>query len=153
MKIIRTTPAHPDYQRLVRALDRSLAVTDGDDHAFYAQFNGSQDIRHVVLLETPDGAVACGAIKAYDADTMEVKRMYTTEAARGQGLAGVVLSELERWAAELGCGRLLLETGKRQQAAIRLYEKHGYRRLAENYGQYRGVDNSVCMEKQLRQIP
>ena len=32
-------------------------------------------------------------------------------------------------------------------AAIRLYEKHGYVRMVENYGQYRGVANSVCMEK------
>jgi hypothetical protein len=43
----------------------------------------------------------------------------------------------------------VLETGKRQPDAIHLYEKAGYRRFP-NFGQYIGVDNSVCMEKRLR---
>ncbi|WP_420458719.1 GNAT family N-acetyltransferase [Neolewinella sp.] len=149
MILSRTTPAHTDYQRLIVALDQDLAVTDGEDHAFYNQFNGSEDIQHVVVGEIDGTPVACGAIKAYDKTTAEVKRMYTVNGARGKGLAGEVLSALEAWACELSYRRLILETGKRQTAAIRLYEKHGYRRLTENYGQYRGVANSVCMEKDL----
>ena len=149
MKLIRTTPAHPGYRQLVTALDKDLAVTDGEDHAFYDQFNGSEDIQHVIVGTITGTPVACGAIKAYDETTAEVKRMYTTDAARGRGLAGEVLTALEDWARELNYRRLMLETGKRQTAAIRLYEKHGYRRLPENYGQYRGVANSVCMEKDL----
>ena len=149
MKLIRTTPAHSGYQQLVTALDKDLAVTDGEDHAFYDQFNGSEDIQHVIVGTITGTPVACGAIKAYDETTAEVKRMYTTNAARGRGLAGEVLAALEDWARELGYRRLMLETGKRQAAAIRLYQKHDYRRMKENYGQYRGVVNSVCMEKDL----
>ena len=40
------------------------------------------------------------------------------------------------------------ETGKRQPEAIALYEKNGYNRTP-NYGQYVGVENSVCFEKVL----
>ena len=150
MKLLRTTPANPDYQRLVVELDAFLAITDGEDHAFYNQYNGSEDIQHVVVLVDDAGqAIGCGAIKEYTGGTVEVKRMFTKAEARGRGLATVVLHELEAWARELGYERLVLETGLRQTAAIRLYEKHGYRRLAENYGQYRGVANSVCMEKLL----
>ncbi|MEL6143525.1 MAG: GNAT family N-acetyltransferase, partial [Bacteroidota bacterium] len=58
------------------------------------------------------------------------------------------LAELEKWTKELGCSRCILETGTRQQPAIRLYEKCGYR-IISNYGQYAGVANSVCMEKVL----
>ncbi|THH34608.1 GNAT family N-acetyltransferase [Neolewinella litorea] len=147
MKILRTTPAHPEYRRLIKSLDRDLAVTDGEDHAFYDQFNKSDAIRHVVLLLEDDKALACGALKHYRKTTAEVKRMYTTDEARGRGLAGRILHELEAWAAELGFRRLILETGIRQTPAIRLYTKHGYQRMAENYGPYAGVTGSVCMEK------
>jgi putative acetyltransferase len=41
------------------------------------------------------------------------------------------------------------ETGKRQPEAIALYEKQGYQRIS-NYGQYIGVENSVCFEKVLK---
>ncbi len=149
MNLFRTNPAHPEYQRLIRRLDRDLAVTDGEDHAFYAQFNKSDAIRYAVLLLDGETALACGALKAYDNRSLEVKRMYTTDAARGRGLAGQVLQELETWASELGYRHLLLETGRRQAAAIRLYEKHGYRRMEENYGPYTGAENSVCFEKEV----
>jgi hypothetical protein len=42
----------------------------------------------------------------------------------------------------------VLETGKRQPEAIGLYEKSGYKAIP-NYGQYAGVENSVCFEKEL----
>jgi putative acetyltransferase len=60
-----------------------------------------------------------------------------------------VLAELEAWAAELGYPKCVLETGKRQPEAIALYEKQGYQRIS-NYGQYIGVENSVCFEKVLK---
>lgn len=149
MKLRRTDGHDPAYRALVAALDRFLAVTDGEDHAFYDQYNGSDAIRHVVVAEQTGQAVGCGAIKHYDGTTAELKRMYVAEAARGRGLGGRVLHELECWAANLGYGRLILETGVRQTAAIRLYEKQGYARMEENYGPYWGVENSICMEKGL----
>jgi GNAT superfamily N-acetyltransferase len=75
--------------------------------------------------------------------------MYTLPEMRGQGVAGQVLSALEDWACELGYEKCVLETGKKQPEAIRLYEKSGYRRI-QNYGQYAGVENSVCFEKIVR---
>ncbi|NJB87178.1 GNAT superfamily N-acetyltransferase [Lewinella marina] len=149
MKLLRTTPDHPEYRRLIPALDRELAITDGEDHAFYDQFNKSDDIHHVVLLLEGDRALACGALKAFHGATAEVKRMYTASEVRGRGLAGRILEELERWAAELGYTRLILETGIRQTPAISLYTRHGYQRMAENYGPYAGITESVCMEKEV----
>lgn len=147
MTLYRTDPTDAHYRKLVEALDRELAVTDGDDHAFYDQFNGSEDIHHVMVATKGERAVACGAIKAFDERTMEVKRMYTLPQVRGRGLAVELLRELEKWAAELGYKRLILETGSRQLAAIRLYEKYGFQRMAENYGQYAEMENSICFEK------
>ena len=77
---------------------------------------------------------------------MEVKRMYTLPEFRGQGYAAKILLELENWAKELGYKSCVLETGKRQPEAIQLYKKNGYR-IIPNYGQYKGIKNSICFEK------
>lgn len=81
-------------------------------------------------------------------DAVEVKRMYTLPEYRGKGIAAELLGELEKWAAELEYGRCVLETGLKQPGAIRLYEKSGYI-VMPNYGQYVGVENSVCFEKSI----
>ncbi|MNR27323.1 putative acetyltransferase [compost metagenome] len=67
---------------------------------------------------------------------------------RKQGIAAQILNELEKWATEIGFSDCVLETGKKQPEAIALYQKAGYK-ITPNYGQYIGVDNSVCMLKQL----
>ena len=46
----------------------------------------------------------------------------------------------------LNLAQMVLETGLKQPEAIRLYERSGYEKI-ENYGQYIGVENSVCMQK------
>ena len=67
---------------------------------------------------------------------------------RGKGIASRILNELENWASELRYDKCILETGKRQPEAISLYQRNGYK-LIPNYGQYAGVENSVCFEKQI----
>lgn len=144
----RTTRDNSHFLKLVTLLDAELAVTDGDDHDFYDQYNKLDTIHSVVLLYEDENPVSCGAIKAYDPQTAEVKRMYTVAESRGKGYAGKILLELEMWAAELGYKRCILETGVNQPEAIRLYHKSGYNRIP-NYGQYAGVENSYCFEKLL----
>lgn len=148
-KLIRTDSENQDFVKLVRHLDADLAERDGADHAFYAQFNKIDKIRHVVLAYQNDTPVGCGAIKEYAPGIMEVKRMYTSPESRGQGIASRVLGELERWASELAYEKCILETGKKQPEAISLYKKSGYQSIP-NYGQYAEVEDSVCFEKVLK---
>jgi len=148
IKVIRTDSDNQDFIELVKYLDAYLAEKDGDDHSFYAQFNKIDKIRHVVVAYDNDEPVACGAIKQHTSTTVEIKRMYTSPESRGKGIATKVLTELEVWATELCYKKCILETGKRQPEAIRLYKKNGYK-LIPNYGQYAEVDNSVCFEKDL----
>jgi putative acetyltransferase len=145
-KIVRTNSANSDFLILVRKLDAELAIRDGDDHEFYSQFNSLDKIRHVVLAYADGEPAGCGAIKEYSSGTMEVKRMFVLHGHRRKGIAAKILAELERWAAELSVRRCILETGKKQPEAIELYKKNGYLPIA-NYGQYAGVENSVCFEK------
>lgn len=147
--IIRTDSTDAVFVHLVSLLDADLAIRDGADHAFYAQFNRINTIKHVVVAYESDTPVGCGAIKRFAADTVEVKRMYVIPAARSRGVASLILSALEQWAKELSCSKCVLETGTRQPEAIALYAKNGYTRIP-NYGQYAGVTNSLCFEKRLK---
>lgn len=148
MKILRTTSENPDFQKLVKQLDAYLAIMDGEEHAFYHQYNKIDMLKNCVVIFDNDEAVACGAIKELDTKSMEVKRMFTLPEKRGKGLASAILKELESWAKELGYKKTILETGKRQTEAVALYSKCGYQ-VIPNYGQYIGIDNSICFEKEL----
>jgi GNAT superfamily N-acetyltransferase len=149
IKLIRTNSENLDFIKLVKFLDADLALRDGEDHLFYSQFNKLNKIKHVVLAYENKIPLGCGAIKEYEPNTMEVKRMYTSPESRKKGIATKILSELEKWAFELSYGRCILETGKKQPEAIGLYKKSGYTQIP-NYGQYSGVENSVCFEKELK---
>jgi len=142
----RTDSKNPDFIDLVAQLDADLGNRDGDDHAFYQQFNSIDNLKYTIVLYRNEIAIGCGAIKSFNDTTMEVKRMYVPPAERGKGYATMILKALEMWASELGNTKCILETGKRQPEAIALYEKNGYRRTA-NYGQYQGIENSVCFQK------
>lgn len=146
--MLRTDSSHRDFVALVRLLDDELALRDGQMHAFYHQFNQIVDIKFAVVGYKNGLPLGCGAIKPFDAESMEVKRMFVITESRGQGIATQLLEELERWSWELGYSRCVLETGKNQPEAILLYKKRGYRPIA-NYGQYAGIENSLCFEKRL----
>jgi putative acetyltransferase len=149
IKTIRINSDNQDFISLVKLLDADLAERDGEDHPFHAQYNKIDKIKYAVVAYVNDKPVSCGAIKKYSSDTMEVKRMYSLPESRGKGIATEVLIELEKWTKELGYEKCILETGKKQPEAISLYKKNGYK-LIPNFGQYVGVNNSVCFEKEMK---
>jgi putative acetyltransferase len=148
IQIIRTDSENRDFLELARNLDADLAQRDGSDHSFYAQFNKIDKLKFVALAYENAKPLGCGAMKEYGSNTVEIKRMYVTPESRGKGIATKILSELENWATELSFAKCILETGKRQPEAIRLYRKNGYT-MIPNYGQYTNVENSLCFEKNI----
>jgi len=147
--IIRTNSDNRDFIELVKYLDSDLAERDGNDHSFYAQFNKIDKIKYVVVAYENGRPAGCGAIKEYSSNAVEVKRMYTLPEHRGKGIASKILTELEVWARELSFEKCILETGRMQPEAIRLYQKNGYK-IIPNYEQYAEVENSVCFEKGIK---
>jgi len=100
-----------------------------------------------------NGAVAgCGGI-ALLADFAEVKRMYVRPTMRGQGIADAVIDRLADTARKSGRTVLRLETGDRQEAAIRFYERCGFR-ICGDFEPYSSmppdsIATSIFMEKRL----
>ena len=148
IRIQRTDAKNHDFIKLVQELDAYLAVTDGEEHSFYDQFNKIDQLKYVVIAYESHEPLGCGALKQYQSSAMEVKRMYVSPESRGKGIGTQLLAALEDWAAELSYEKCILETGKRQHEAVKLYKKNGYQ-LISNYGQYADVENSLCFEKQL----
>ncbi len=146
MTFERTTSDNENFLSLVTLLDEDLAIRDGEDHAFYAQFDTLDHIKNVVVCYQGKIAVGCGAFKPYNKTTAEIKRMFVRPDFRGQGIAKGILSALENWASEYGFTNCILETGTNNPQTIQLYTKMGYS-IIPNYDQYENVVTSVCLGK------
>ncbi|MEJ2113704.1 MAG: GNAT family N-acetyltransferase [Flavobacteriaceae bacterium] len=148
LKLNRTNSEDPDFINLVKSLNAYLAIVDGEDHAFYMQYNGLDHLKHVVVAYVEDLPVGCGSFKEFNKESIEIKRMYVNPDFRGTGIAFEILNALEVWAKELNYKKCILETGKRQVEAVSFYTKNEYS-IIPNFGPYIGVDNSLCFKKEL----
>jgi GNAT superfamily N-acetyltransferase len=145
----RTAWDDPAFQALIRKLDAELWGNYPTLQGSYAPKNLVAGDASVVVCFEGDEPVACGCFRPTgEAGVVELKRMYVDDSRRGAGLGKGVLRELEAWARESGCRAIALETGVKQLAAIAMYERAGYART-ENYGDYRGNANSLCLRKEL----
>jgi putative acetyltransferase len=74
--------------------------------------------------------------------------MYVDPACRGQRIGARLLDALEHSLRARSITLALLETGRDQLEAVRLYERHGYRRRG-TFGGYPDNGLSLFMEKVL----
>ncbi len=151
IKLIRTTGNNPDYVELTRQLDKELHGIYGELQCKYDVFNMIYDIDTVLIAYDDNKAIGCGCFKRFDDKTAEIKRMFVQLEFRNRKIAGLILQELESWSIEKGYSKFILETGSNQPQAVALYKRGGYR-IIENFGQYEGDSNSICMFKGVQEI-
>ena len=147
--IKRISSTDPHFQLLVSHLDHELWVELKEDQSTYDQYNKVPDLGTVVLICSHEQPIACGCFKKYSNDTVEIKRMFVEKQYRGKGISKMLLDELEKWAKESGSTFAILETSIRFEAARGLYTNAGYT-IIDNYDQYAGLKESVCMRKKLK---
>jgi putative acetyltransferase len=147
MELVRTTSDNVDFQRLARLFDDYLVDIDGDEKDFFAQYNQIY-LEHVIVCYDGETALGCGAFKPLEDHVAEIKRMFVLPEQRGKGIAASILNELENWSKESGFTSCILETSNQLTSAIALYKKSGYN-VIPNYGQYIGVESSICMKKNI----
>lgn len=85
---------------------------------------------YFVLARLSGDPVGCGGLKRHEDGIGEIKRMWTSPAARGLGIARRVLAELEREAGAMGLRVLRLETNRALTEAQALYRTCGYKEVA-----------------------
>ncbi|WP_327637940.1 NADPH-dependent FMN reductase [Kribbella sp. NBC_00482] len=132
VEAVRARPEDPEAAPLLADLvveystrygrtNENTQLTEVPPSDFHAERGGA-----FVLLRHGGQTVAGGAIRRYDDETAEVKRMWTSHLHRRQGLGRRVLAELEAAAVDLGYRRLYLTTGPRQPEAAGLYLSVGF---------------------------
>ncbi len=148
MKILHTDGGHADFVELCRQLDLNLDEIVGGriQREKYAPFNKIDDINDAVVLYVDGTAVAGGGLRRIDGTTAEIKRIFVPPEFRGRGYSKILMRELEERARRLGCSRLILETGRILAASVGLYRSVGFAEI-ENYGPYKGMNESLCMGK------
>jgi SsuE family FMN reductase len=132
VEAVRARPEDPESAPLLADLvveystrygltNQNTQLTEVPASDFHTERGGA-----FVLLRHGGETVAGGAIRRYDDQTAEVKRMWTSHVHRRQGLGRRVLAELEAAAIDLGYRRLYLTTGPRQPEAAALYRAVGF---------------------------
>lgn len=138
---------HPDFVTLRRQLDKELEGRYGEQQKNLAVFNYVNEETNVVLAYVEGMVVGCGCFRRMPAPlSVEIKRMYVRPENRGQGMARMILAELEKWARQQGYKYAFLETGIEQPEAVAAYTHAGYKRI-DNYPPYQNSWYSICMKK------
>jgi GNAT superfamily N-acetyltransferase len=133
-----------EYQALLA--DRLDAPPADPEHVFAAPESFTGPGSAWLVAYDGEDPVACGGLRALDAETGEIKRMFVTARARGRGHARALLAELERRAAAAGQRRLRLITTEVLREARGLYEAAGYAIVATPR---EGARQDYWMEKRL----
>jgi len=143
-----TDRTNKDFLTLVRLLDAELDEANRETHQLCNPYNQVDSVLAVVLVLVEGASVACGACREFNADTLELKRIFVKKEYRGRGLSKRIIAELESIAKVRGYSATILETGRHLHAAMALYIKSNYK-VIPNYGPYKDIENSVCMKKTL----
>jgi putative acetyltransferase len=126
---------HPQVRALLDALDAYLAslYAPEDNHILGVEALLASDVCFLSAWRG-DALLGCGAFRRMPGEPatagepyVEIKRMVVTPEARGQGVGARLLEQLEQIAVGDGIALALLETGRDQLEAVRLYERLGYR--------------------------
>lgn len=143
--------SHADARYLMGSLDDYLSsLYLPEDNFLELPAEDVRDGRGLFLVAYgPDRrALGCGAIRALDDYTGEIKRMWVEPGARGNGVATAILGELTKWARSRGLARLVLESGAAQPEALSLYAREGFTEIPR-FGPYACAPNSICLAKRL----
>lgn len=149
IEVSRETPRQDDIVALIRQSDALM------QSLYPAESNHLVDIEslaqphvHVFVAREEGRALGCGAFVLGADGQAEMKRVFVDPAARGKGIARIIMETLEREAALRGVTLIQLETGIKQPEAIALYRKFGYVERGP-FGAYQPDPLSLFMEKRL----
>lgn len=156
LQICQERPDQSEVVALLDALDRYLGSLYAPEENHILDVNAllGPDIRFLVARRG-GRVVGCGAARCMpgEADTAgraygEIKRMFVDPAQRGRRVAAQILDRLEDTLRGEGYAAALLETGRDQTEAVRLYERQGYTRRGP-FGGYPDNGLSLFYEKAL----
>jgi len=122
------TPLSDDVRALVAALNEfTYGLTPAEyRHHMTVEQMAQDDTTLFVARDAAGETLGMGALKRHAGGIGEVKRMFVRPEARGLGVGGAILQEIEGLARREGYTRLVLETGSNFDAARRVYERGAF---------------------------
>lgn len=150
MDFKRTDGKDKDFIENCRLLDMDLDRRVGKKikRDKYKKFNRIDEIQQAIVVYEGNKAVGGGAIRRYNDEDIELKRVFVHAEYQGQGIGSKLVSLLIEWAEELGYQRMILETGELLAESCAVYKKLGFQ-VIPNYGPYVDMEESLCMAKEL----
>jgi GNAT superfamily N-acetyltransferase len=150
MDYVRTDGKNEDFIENCRLLDMDLDRRVGRQikREKYQKFNQLDEIREAIVVYDNGKPVGGGAIRRYDDENVELKRVFVHNEYQGQGIGSRLVSLLIEWAAQLGYRRMILETGELLAESCAVYKKLGFA-VIPNYGPYADMPESLCMAKEI----
>ena len=150
MDFKRTDGKDKDFIENCRLLDMDLDRRVGKKikRDKYKKFNRIDEIQQAIVVYEGNKAVGGGAIRRYNDEDIELKRVFVHAEYQGQGIGSKLVSLLIEWAMELGYKRMILETGELLAESCAVYKKLGFQ-VISNYGPYVDMEESLCMAKEL----
>ncbi len=152
MDFIRTDGKNKDFIENCRLLDLDLDRRVGKQikRDKYKQYNQLDEIQEAIVVYENNQAIGGGAIRRYDDENIELKRVFVHTEYQGRGIGSKLVSLLIEWARELGYQRIILETGELLAESCAVYKKLGFE-VIPNYGPYANMPESLCMAKDLKE--
>ena len=150
MDFIRTDGKNKDFIENCRLLDMDLDRRVGKKikRDKYTKYNQLDEINEAIVVYDGNRAIGGGAIRRYNDENVELKRVFIHTEYQGQGIGSKLVSLLIEWARELGYKRIILETGELLVESCAVYNKLGFQ-VIPNYGPYVNMPESLCMAKDL----
>lgn len=150
MDFHRTDGRNQDFIENCRLLDMDLDRRVGKkiERDKYKKYNRLDEITEAIVVYEDKRVIGGGAIRRYDNENVELKRVFVHPEYQGRGIGSRLVSLLIEWAVELGYRRMILETGELLAESCAVYRKLGFQ-VIPNYGPYADMPESLCMAKDL----
>ena len=143
----------PEDVAVLRDLFQEYAEWLSKDHGISLEFQGidaelaslpgkyAPPRGEALLAFGPDDApYGCIAVRPFDDETCEIKRLYVPPVARGRALGKALITEILTIAKAAGYQRVVLDTGGMMRPAQALYERFGFTDIPPYYeNPYPGV--------------
>lgn len=150
-KIAVESPLQDDVRVLVQALNEfTFTLTPKNYcHHMTVEQMAQPDTTLFVARDERGAALGMGALRRHANGVGEVKRMFVKPEARGRRIGEAILAHIEALARAEGFTRLVLETGSNFDAALRVYERAGFKR-SDQVLDYPSSPWTAFYEKELR---
>jgi putative acetyltransferase len=161
--MIQIQPIEPhqvsEAKRVILSVAQSYYQWPGSLEEVVQQFDERGELRDVdhyqaayldqkglfLVVIDQDKLIGTGAIRCLDHELAELKRLWLLEAYHGQGIGYRLVQILLNAAKSEGCKRVRLLTDRRQDRAIRFYQRVGFQSIECETGD----PEDVCMEMAL----